>query len=98
MICICIFVLSLFKVLCHLLPNCLCKLFIKRNDIHERTRRCNLDFFLPLFLRNVCKHFVSYSGVNIWHSVNSDRKCLPFVNSFKRSLFKIISVKYLLHN
>ena len=67
----------MFKVSCHLLPNCLCKLFNKLNDIHERTRRCNLDFFLPSVPLDVCKRFVSYSGVKIWRSLNTDLKCLP---------------------
>ena len=89
----------MFKVSCHLLPNCLCKFFIKLNEIHERIRGCNLDFiFLPSLPLDVCKRFVSYSSVNIWRSINTDLKCLPSVNSFKRSLFNIISAKYLLHN
>ena len=68
-------VVFVYKVSCHLLPNCLCKLFIKLSDIYERTRRCNLDFFLPSVPLDVCKRFVSCSGVNIWRSVNTDLKC-----------------------
>ena len=88
----------MFKVSCHLLPNYLCKLFIRLNDIHERIRGCNLNFFLPSVPLDVCKRFVSYSDVNIRRSINTDLECLPSVNSFKCSLFNIISAKYLLHN
>ena len=74
----------MFKVSCHLVPNCLCKLFIKLND--ERIRGCNLDFiFLPSVPLGMCKRFASYYGVNIWRSINTAFKCLPSVNSFKRS-------------
>ena len=85
----------MLKVSCHLLPNCLCKLFNnKMNDFHECVRGCNLDFiFLPSVPLDVCKRFVSYSGGNIWRSINTDLKCLPSVNSFKRALFNIISAK-----
>ena len=47
------------------------------NDFHERIRGYNLDFiFLPSGPLDVCKHFVSYSGGNIWCSINTDLKCL----------------------
>ena len=86
----------MFKVSCHLLPNCLCKLFIKLNDFHERTRNCNLDFiFLPFVPLDVCKRFVSYSGVNIWRSINTDLKCLPSVNSFKTFIIQYYISKIL---
>ena len=60
---------------------------------------CLCELFIKLTVPlAVCKRFVLYFGINIWRHINTDLKCLRSDYSFKRSLFNIISAKYLLHN
>jgi hypothetical protein len=84
----------MFKVYWQLLPQCILHMFTSLHTFHTRTRQSCCDFFLPRVRLNVCKQFVTFSGVQCWNSLPTNVKLCTSLNLFKNALYKKLSCSY----
>ena len=74
-----------YKIMYDLLPECISSMFIKLIDIHNRTRNCECNIFLPSVKNDVSKRFISFVGEQIWSGISLHNKSLTF-RCFKKKL------------
>jgi hypothetical protein len=82
----------MFKLSNNMLPSCINYMF---EHLQGSTRRNAYDYFLPQVRLNVCKKFITFSGVQVWLKLPCILKSLSNLRDFKNSYFMMLSVKYI---
>ena len=74
------------KVFNEMHPPVILNFFFKLSAIHQITRKSTHDFFLSRIRLNVCKRFITFSGVTVWSRLVIETKLSDCLQAFKTLL------------
>jgi hypothetical protein len=84
----------MYKVFNEMHPPVILKMFSKLSSIHHITRKTTHDFFLPRIRLDVCKRFITFSGVTVWSRLDIETKLSICLHAFKTLLLTSLLSNY----
>ena len=76
----------MYKAANDVMPGTVARMFLRVNEVRERTTRQSNDLHVPMALTPPGRRSLTYRGPRLWNSLPDDMKESPSLHKFKESL------------